>query len=151
MDNKRQLTVKENNFCKELAWYRDTMQDGFKRQVFRRIFMGFYQYKTGQRATKCVTKAEILEHLAREGLVKLRKDGSLPDDRKVREAARELLKQGLPVLSTSNNKGYFIAEYPYEIDKPQRENQERATAIYAVNKGYDKARAMLMGQGRIFG
>ena len=83
--------------------------------------------------------------------MKERADGSLPDDRKVREAARELLKRGLPIMTTARRKGYFVAESVDEIDRPQRENKSRATALLAIDKGYDSARAFLMGQGRIFG
>lgn len=69
----------------------------------------------------------------------------------MREAARELLKQGLPIMATAQNKGYFVAETLSEIDRPQRQNKARATAILAVDKGYEKVRALLSGQGRIFG
>ena len=117
-----------------------------ERDGYSAVQLGF-----GERKAKNVTKAQILEYLCRKGLARKRSDGSLPDDRKVREAARELLKQGLPIMATAQNKGYFVAETIAEIDRPQRQNKARAVAILAVDKGYEKVRALLSGQGRIFG
>ena len=39
-------------------------------------------------------------------------------------------------MATAQDKGYFVAETLTEIDRPQRENKARATAILAVDKGY---------------
>lgn len=145
------MTDKDMNFLKELAWKVDGIKDDFQRAVYYRICIGLQWWKLGKSKSKFVTKEQILEYLCRKGLASRRADGSLPDDRKVREAARELLKQGLPIMATAKSKGYFIAETLAEIDRPQRENKARATAILAVDKGYEKVRALLMGQGRIFG
>lgn len=147
----RTPTDKEMNLLKELRWKMDGIKDDFERAVYYYICVGFQEFKYGKRETKQVTKEQILRYLVRKGLVRERADGSLPDDRKVREAARELLKQGLPIMATAKSKGYFIAETLAEIDRPQRENKARATAILAVDKGYEKVRALLLGQGRIFG
>lgn len=144
------ITEKDNRYFKELAYMQNKITDDFARQVFRRIFMGYYSFKIGKRKDKLVTKGQILEHLIGEGLMQRRPDGTLPDDRKVRESARELLKMGYPVVATSNSKGYYIAERESEIDRPQRQNHERAVAILAVDKGYNKVRALLSGQTRLF-
>ena len=145
------MTKQEMDYLNELAWKLHGIKDDFQRAVYFRICYGFQEWKQGNAQTKTVTKAQILEYLCRKGLAHKRSDGSLPDDRKVREAARELLKQGLPIMATAQNKGYFVAETIAEIDRPQRQNKARATAILAVDKGYEKVRALLSGQGRIFG
>lgn len=144
------ITERDNRYFKELAYLQKNISDDFMRQVFRRVFMGFYSFKLGKRKDKFVTKEQILYHLIDEGFMQRRPDGELPDDRRVREAARELLKMGYPVVATSNNKGYYIAERESEIDRPQRQNHERAVAILAVDKGYNKVRALLSGQTRFF-
>ena len=144
------MTKQEMDYLNELAWKLHGIKDDFQRAVYLRICYGFQEWKQGNAQTKNVTKAQILEYLCRKGLAHKRSDGSLPDDRKVREAARELLKQGLPIMATAQNKGYFVAETLSEIDRPQRQNKARATAILAVDKGYEKVRALLSGQGRIF-
>ena len=147
----KQLTEKEMNFLNELRWKMDGIKDDLQRAIFLYICFQFQEYKQGRRATKNVTKEQLLKFLIKKGLLRERADGSLPDDRKVREAARELLKRGLPIMTTARKKGYFVAENVDEIDRPQRENKSRATALLAIDKGYDSARAFLMGQGRIFG
>lgn len=144
------LTNGDYKFCKELAYLQREIKDDFQREVFARVFMGFYTFKKGNRKDKFVTKEQILRHLIEKGLMFPKSDGALPDDRRVREAARELLKMGYPVVATSNNKGYYIAERESEIDRPQRQNHERAVAILAVDKGYNKVRALLSGQTRLF-
>lgn len=149
MSNKK-LTDKDTAYLKELAWKGHCLTDDYERIIFNYIGYCFQEYKLGKRDTKYVTKREILEYLCRKGLTKKKADGSLPDDRGVRRAARELLKKGLPVLATAGSKGYFIAETVNEIDHPQRENKAKATAMLAIDKGYDKARALIMGQTRLF-
>ncbi len=145
------ISQKDMNYLKELRWRLNDINNDYERAVYKYICFSFQEWKYGRRQSKNVTKEELLSHLCRIGLSKRRADGKLPDDRKVREAARELLKQGLPVMATAQNKGYFIAETVSEIDRPQKQNKARATAILAVDKGYDKVRTLLSGQGRIFG
>lgn len=93
------MTDKDMNFLKELAWKVDGIKDDFQRAVYYRICIGFQRWKLGKSKSKFVTKEQILEYLCNKGLASRRADGSLPDDRKVREAARELLKQGLPIMA----------------------------------------------------
>ena len=147
----RLLTKQEMDLLKELRWKMDGIKDDFEREVFKYICFQFQEYKRGLRETKQVTKEQILRYLASIGLVNMRADGSLPDDRKVREAARELLKRGLPIVASAHRKGYFVAETPAELDATMRENKSRVKALLDVDKGCETACALLMGQGRIFG
>ena len=144
-------TDKEMDLLRELRWKMDGIKDDFERAVYYYICVGFQEFKYGKRETKQVTKEQILRYLVRKGLVRERADGSLPDDRKVREAARELLKRGLPIVASAHRKGYFVAETPAELDATRRENKSRVKALLDVDKGCDAACALLMGQGRIFG
>lgn len=145
------ISQKDMNYLKELRWRLNDINNDYERAVYKYICFSFQEWKYGRRQSKNVTKEELLSHLCRIGLSKRRADGKLPDDRKVREAARELLKCGFPIMATSAEKGYFIAERTEEIDLPQKQNHDRAVAILAVDKGYEKVRALLSGQGRIFG
>lgn len=120
----RTPTDKEMDLLKELRWKMDGIKDDFERAVYYYICVGFQEFKYGKRETKQVTKEQILRYLVRKGLVRERADGSLPDDRKVREAARELLKRGLPIAASAHRKGYFVAETPAELDATRRENKQ---------------------------
>lgn len=145
------MTDKDLAYLKRLRVRMDDISDAFERAVFFRVCAGLQQFKQGKTASKYVTKAEILEYLVGRGFMKRTAAGKLPDDRRVREAARELLKCGFPIMATSAEKGYFIAERTEEIDLPQKQNHDRAVAILAVDKGYEKVRALLLGQQSIFG
>ena len=147
----RNITKAQYDFLAELRWKFDGIKDDVTRVVYRCICYQFQEYLCGNRETKQVTKEQILRYLCGLGLMKFRADGSLPDDRKVREAARELLKRGLPIVASAHKKGYFVAETPAELEATRRENKSRVKALLDVDKGCDAAVAMLMGQGRIFG
>ena len=147
----RSLTKQEMDLLHELRWKMDGIKDDFEREVFKYICFQFQEYKRGLRETKQVTKEQILRYLASIGLVNMRVDGSLPDDRKVREAASKLLRRGLPIVATAHKKGYFVAETPEEINVTRREYRSRINRMLDVEKGCDAACALLMGQGRIFG
>lgn len=147
----RKPTTAEMDLLKELRWKMDGIKDDFERAVYYYICVGFQEFKYGKRETKQVTKEQILRYLVRKGLVRERADGSLPDDRKVREAASRLLRRGLPIVATAHKKGYFVAETPEEINVTRREYRSRINRMLDVEKGCDAAVAMLMGQGRIFG
>lgn len=147
----RPLTKQEMDLLHELRWKMDGIKDDFEREVFKYICFQFQEYKRGLRESKQVTKEQILRYLASIGLANLRADGSLPDDRKVREAASKLLRRGLPIVATAHKKGYFVAETPEEINVTRREYRSRINRMLDVEKGCDAACALLMGQGRIFG
>ena len=147
----RTLTKQEMDLLHELRWKMEGIKDDFEREVFKFICFQFQEYKRGNRETKQVTKEQILRYLASIGLANMRADGSLPDDRKVREAASRLLRRGLPIVASAHRKGYFVAETPEEINVTRREYRSRINRMLDVEKGCDAAVAMLMGQGRIFG
>lgn len=136
-------------YLKELYWLMHKIKDDYQREVFNCVCIGFQAFKMGRLQSKFVTKETILKHLIGKGFVQRKPDGTLPDDRKVRKAATELLIAGYPILATSNNKGYFVPETPAEIDKPQEQNHHRAVATLAREKGYEKMRGFVMGQMRI--
>lgn len=144
------ISQKDMNYLKELRWRLNDINNDYERAVYKYICFSFQEWKYGRRQSKNVTKEELLSHLCRIGLSKRRADGKLPDDRKVREAARELLKKGYPIVASSKNKGFYVAESEKEIDCPQKQNHERALALLAADKGYEKMRAFLSGQTRIF-
>lgn len=145
------MTDKDLAYLKRLRVRMDEISDAFERAVFFRVCAGLQQYKQGRAASKYVTKAEILEYLVGRGFMKRTAAGKLPDDRRVREAARELLKCGFPIMATSAEKGYFIAESGEEIDLPEKQNYDRAVATLAAHKGYKKARLWVTNQPSIFG
>lgn len=147
----RTLTKQEMDLLHELRWKMEGIKDDFEREVFKFICFQFQEYKRGNRETKQVTKEQILRYLVSIGLVSARSDGSLPDDRKVREAASRLLRRGLPIVASAHKKGYFVAETPEEINITRREYRSRINRMLDVEKGCDAACALLMGQGRIFG
>lgn len=144
------MTKSDVDLLKRLHTICEAIPDEFSRAVFYRVCIGLQLRKQGLATTKYVTKEQILEYLVTKGLARRRPNGDLPDDRTVREAARELLKQGYPIMATSAEKGYFIAERTEEIDLPQKQNYDRAVAILAVDKGYNKVRAFLAGQMSFF-
>lgn len=148
---KRMPTKEEMDLLKELRWKMDGIKDDFERAVYYYICVGFQEFKYGNRETKQVTKEQLLRYLVSKGLMRERADGSLPDDRKVREAARNLLKGGAPIVASAHRKGYFVAETPAEMDATRRENKSRVKALLDVDRGCEAACALLMGQGRIFG
>lgn len=147
----RTLTKQEMDLLHELRWKMEGIKDDFEREVFKYICFQFQEYKRGKRETKQVTKEQILRYIVSIGLANMRADGSLPDDRKVREAASSLLRRGLPIVASAHKKGYFVAETPEEINVTRREYRSRINRMLDVEKGCDAACALLMGQGRIFG
>jgi len=124
----------------------DKLDDDIEKSVFYLACKKYQSYKQGVAKDKQVTKETILLDLTKKGYLNFRKDGSLPDDRPVRRAARELLKRGYPIMADSTNKGYSIVENVKEIDLPQKQNYDRALNILTVDKGYNKVRQMLGGQ-----
>lgn len=147
----RKITKAQYDFLAELRWKFDGIKDDVTREVYRCICYQFQEYLCGNRETKQVSKEELLTHLCNLGLMKRRADGSLPDDRRVRDAASSLLRRGLPIVASAHKKGYFVAETPEEINVTRREYRSRINRMLDVEKGCDAAVAMLMGQGRIFG
>ena len=55
-------------------------------------------------------------------------------DRNIRDNISKLRKQGIPVISNSDTKGYYIAETQEEFEHFIRENDKRAKDILYVSK-----------------
>lgn len=144
------MTTAEREYLQTLKKMHDELQDEYERAVFFYACCAFQEHARGNWKSKYVTKSQLLDYLCRVGLAHRRADGKLPDDRKLRETARELLAKGYPLLASSKVRGYFIAASLDEIDAPARENHARALATLAVDKGYDRVRVLLSGQGRLF-
>ena len=139
-------------YCRKLKTMCDTIEDDFKREIFFLVCKRFTGFKCGAFETKNITKEEIMRSLIGKGYMNYKKDektglfDKLPDDRSVRKAIRELLSDGYPIITTSHDKGCFIAEDVSELERPQEENHARAVAILAVDKGYNMVRTLLSGQ-----
>lgn len=140
------MTDKEHEYLMQLKGLCDTIQDPFERSIFINACCFFQAYKLEKRDNKNISKEALMCALINDGLLYYKPDGTLPDDRKVRMAARNLLKSGKPLLATSNQKGYYIAESVEEIDAPKMQNYERALKLLAASKGYEKARDFIAGQ-----
>lgn len=145
------MSNEERDYLLRLRALCEKIPDKFSYEIFYTVCKKFMLYKQGKICTKHVTKKELLKHLIEQGLLQYRynivsgKYDMLPDDRCVRMATRELLKNGFPILTTSQNKGFFIAESAEEVDRPQKENHSRAVAILAVDKGYKQVREFING------
>lgn len=131
-----------NEYLYKLKGMCDKLQDEYEREVFASACRAYQDYCNGERLDKLVTKQTILDNLKTKRLCRPQST----DDRKLRESARNLLKRGYPIMATSKEAGYYIADSCGEIDLPQAENKKRALQILAVDKGYDKVRQMLGGQ-----
>lgn len=145
------MKEEDKNYLLRLRALCDTITEPLKYEVFYTACKRFMLYKQGKLCTKHVTKEEVIKHLIGRGLLQYRynavsgKYDKLPDDRCVRMATRELLKSGFPILTTSQDRGFFIAESAEEVDRPQKENHSRAVAILAVDKGYKQVREFING------
>lgn len=142
-EQEKQYLIRLRELC-------ETLTDRFEYELFYAVCKRFMAYKQGSLTTKNITKTELIELLISKGLLSYKESKAtggleLPDDRTVRKVMRELLKKGFPIISTSHEGGYFIAEDPSELDKPQKENHSRAVAILAVDKGYNLARNFIVG------
>lgn len=139
-------------YCQTLRAMCDNIKDELKYEIFLFVCKKFVDFKLGKTPNKNVSKPEIISHLINKGYMKYSINietgvrDKLPDDRGVRKAIRELLTEGYPIITTSNDKGCFIVEDPIELDKPQEENHNRAVSILAVDKGYNMVRQLLSGQ-----
>ena len=125
-----------NKFEKEIFWYIcKKYQDFIKKRI----------------TTKNCTKEEIIKHLIDKGLMsmsidKTTKEEKLPDDRTVRSAVRKLMKNGLPILSSSTVAGYYICDNTREIIQPYNENKKRALKLLTMQKSFDKMSEFVSGQ-----
>lgn len=130
----------------------DELTDEMEREIFRYVTAGYVWAKEGARASKAVPKDELIKYLVNKRILTARigADGQpvMPDDRKVRETARELLRRGYPIIADTSHNGYYIAETVDEVNKPREENEKRAKMLLTMNKGYDKVINLLSYEGR---
>lgn len=118
------------------------LQEPMEKAVFNYVCWAYIDFHEGRRKSKNVSKKELIKYLVNKGLMTMRttkeNELALPDDRKVREVARKLLRAGYPIVADSTSSGYYIVDSLEEIDKPQKENEKRAKMILAVGQGYNK-------------
>ena len=145
------MTSKQIEYLNRLFTLKNNISNEYDQKVFDIILFMYRRFLEGNRQSKYVTKEVVLKNLCRLGLEKERLDGSLPDDRKVRDACRRLLKLGYPIMTSCSTKGYYIAETVEEIQKPMNENHKRAIETLAVEKGYKRSIQFLLGQREIGG
>ena len=123
----------------------------FEQEIFYILCKQFQNYITGQSDTKYVTKESITRYLIDKGLMqwsydKQNHEPKLPDDRPIRRAVRILMRNGLPILSSSTSAGYYICDNLKEIEQPMNENKKRALAILSRQKGFEIMQNFINGQ-----
>lgn len=134
-----------------LAALKDATVDKFDKTVFDLLCRAYQAFLLGKRADKFVSKEELLKTLSNLGLLTSRTPEKLPDDRKLRNTCRSLLKRGYPIMATSTSAGYFIADSVEEMQKPMNENHKRALEILAAERGYKRSMQFMLGQLQIGG
>jgi hypothetical protein len=143
-------------------WYSQTklkplyeqLTDELEQKVYLYLCYCYKQYNLGLRATKYVSKEDMIKHLINCGLMHYSEDKKtgekkLPDDRKLREVCRTLLFKGYPVMASSKHSGWYIADTLEEIQQPKEENEKRAKMILAANNGYNKVARLIQYDTRL--
>ena len=151
-----------NGYDTYWKWYSQTklkalyyeLTDTFEQQVWLYLCKAYKQYNLGERASKYVSKEEMIKHLINCGLMHYSEDKKtgerkLPDDRKLREVCRTLLFKGYPVMASSKHSGWYIADTIEEIRQPKEENEKRAKMILAANKGYNMVAQLIQYDRRL--
>lgn len=130
----------------------DIIPADLEREIFYLLCKQYQQslVESGN-VSKYVSKQEIVDHLVDVGLLKMTKDKKTgedkrPDDRGVRSAVRRLMKNGLPILSSSKICGYYICDELQEIEQPYNENKKRALSILSRQKGFEIMQNFINGQ-----
>lgn len=123
----------------------------FEREIFYVLCKKYQSFLQGKQNTKYVTKDEIILHLIKNGFMKMGVDKTtgiekLPDDRAIRNSVRKLMKNGLPILSSSTSAGYYICDSIKEIKQPMEENKKRALSILSRQKGFEIMQNFINGQ-----
>lgn len=141
---------KKEYLFKLLAIY-NNIPNGIEKEIFYFLCKQYQQFLLGKRDTKYVTKEEIILEMIDKGLMKMSFDKKnnkekLPDDRGIRMAVRRLMKNGLPILSSSTSAGYYICDRAEEIEQPYNENKKRALSILARQKGFEIMQNFINGQ-----
>ena len=60
------------------------------------------------------------------------------DERTIRRQIKEYVEKGIPVLSSSHHKGYWIAQNIDEIEEYLKECDNRRNSLYLTNKNLRK-------------
>jgi len=146
----------ESNYLLRLKELYNRIPNEFEREIFYCICKSYQNSlpiheNQNYFPIKNCTKEEIIRHLISKGLMKMTidkttKEEKLPDDRAVRGAVRRLMKNGLPILSSSTTAGYYICDNTNEIEKPYNENKKRALKLLAMKKSFDKMAGFVSGQ-----
>ena len=141
----------KKEYLQRLKTLCDQIENKFAREIFYFICKKYQQSLVDPTVNKNCTKEEIILHLINMGLMNMSidkntKEEKLPDDRQVRKICRQLIKIGIPILSSSMEAGYFICDDTSEIVRPFKENHSRALNILAVEKGYKKMSGFVSGQ-----
>lgn len=144
----------KNEYLLKLKKLHDSIPSEYERAIFFILCKKYQDYLKGITDTKYTTKEEILQKLISKGLATMRVDKKtgeqkLPDDRSVRSAVRKLMKNGLPILSSSTCAGYYICDTQAEIEQPYNENKKRALSILARQKGFEMMSKFINGQMEI--
>lgn len=130
----------------------DIIPSDFEKEIFYLLCLRYQQSLVNPyENNKYVSKEDILDHLISKGLLKMGIDKKTnepkyPDDRGVRLAVRRLMKNGLPILSSSKTCGYYICDDAKEIEQPFNENKKRALSILARQKGFGIMQNFVNGQ-----
>lgn len=135
----------------KLKQLHDRIPNGFEQKIFFILCKRYQDYTKGLMQTKSITKEEIIKYLIDKDIMKMsidKKTGDekLPDDRPIRHSVRKLMKNGLPILSSSSNAGYYICDNVKEIEQPYNENKKRALSILARQKGFEIMTQYINGQ-----
>lgn len=123
----------------------------FERTIFYVLCKKYQSFLQGKENTKYATKEEIARQLVAQGLMRMGVDKTmgnekLPDDRTIRNSVRKLMKNGLPILSSSTSAGYYICDDLEEIKQPMEENKKRALSILSRQKGFEIMQNFINGQ-----
>nr|DAT76274.1 MAG TPA: Protein of unknown function (DUF1700) [Caudoviricetes sp.] len=140
-----------NEYLTKLKKIYNSIPQKFEQEIFYILCKQFQNYITGQVRTKYVTKESIIRHLITKGLMQWSYDKEtheqkLPDDRPIRRSVRILMRNGLPILSSSTSAGYYICDNLKEIEQPMNENKKRALAILSRQKGFEIMQNFINGQ-----
>ena len=145
------MNKKQYEYLVRLAELKNRTKDDFERTVFDILCCAYQAYLLGKRETKFVEKEYLLTKLVAKGFLTSRIEGKLPDDRRLRETCRNLLKRGYPIMASSVTNGYFIADDVSEVQQPMNENHKRALEILAAERGYKTAIQFMLGQSALKG
>lgn len=145
------ITNSQFIYLQKLKKLYNTIPKELEREIFYILCKQYQSSINNTNTTKFVSKEEILQGLIDKGLLQAKIDNitheaKLPDDRSIRLAVQKLIRNGLPILSSSKTKGYFICDNISEIEQPYLENHKRALSLLAKEKGFKQMQGFVLGQ-----